>query len=115
MNSIKETFREFKLSSLAVNNKTSVLVLTFLIFFMGITAYNQMPKESFPEITQPTIYIGVVYPGNSPVDIENLITRPIEKEIKGISGVDNIQSTSIEGYSTIAASPATDQSHQARR
>ncbi len=101
LNSIKETFREFKLSSLAVNNKTSVLVLTFLIFFMGITAYNQMPKESFPEITQPTIYIGVVYPGNSPVDIENLITRPIEKEIKGISGVDNIQSTSIEGYSTI--------------
>ncbi len=97
----KDKFREFRLSSFAVNNKTSILVLSLLILFMGITAYQGMPKESFPEITQPTIYVGVMYPGNSPVDIENLITRPIEKEIKGISGVDNIQSTSIEGYSTI--------------
>ncbi len=98
---LKEKFREFRISSLAIDNKTSVLVLTLLILFMGVSAYNNMPKESFPEITQPTIYVGVIYPGNSPVDIENLITRPIEKEIKGISGVDNIQSTSIEGYSTI--------------
>ncbi|MBI1192956.1 MAG: MMPL family transporter, partial [Bacteroidetes bacterium] len=101
LNNLKETFREFKISSFSVDNTTSVFVLTLLIFFMGITAYNQMPKESFPEITQPTIYVGVVYPGNSPVDIENLITRPIEKEIKGISGIDNITSTSIEGYSTV--------------
>jgi len=101
LNNIKEMFREFKITSFSVDNTTSVFVLTLLIFFMGITAYNQMPKESFPEITQPTIFVGVVYPGNSPVDIENLITRPIEKEIKGISGIDNISSTSIEGYSTV--------------
>ncbi len=60
-----------------------------------------MPAESFPEIAQPTIYVGTVYPGNSPVDIERLITRPLEKQIKSISGVDEVTSTSIQGYSTI--------------
>ena len=93
--------RSFGISSFAIRNKTSVFVLTFIILFMGITAYRSMPKESFPEITQPTIYIGTMYRGNSPVDIENLITRPIEKEIKGISGIDNISSTSVQDYSTI--------------
>jgi multidrug efflux pump len=93
--------REFALSTLSVDNRTSVFVLAFLILFMGITAYQSMPKESFPEITQPTIYVGLMYPGNSPVDMENLVTRPIEKEINTISGIDNISSTSVEGYSTI--------------
>lgn len=99
--SVLSKVRQFGLSTLAVNNRTSIFVLTFLILFMGITAYQSMPKESFPEITQPTIYVGVLYPGNSPVDIENLVTRPIEKEINTISGIDNISSTSVEGHATI--------------
>lgn len=60
-----------------------------------------MPSEAFPEIVTPEIYVGTPYPGNSPVDLEKLITRPLEKEINGISGVDAINSTSVEGYSTI--------------
>ena len=99
----EKAIRQFGISSFAVDNRTSIFVLTLLILFMGITAYNAMPRESYPEIVQPTIYVGVQYPGNSPVDIENLITRPIEKEINTISGLDNVSSTSIEGYSTIIA------------
>ena len=60
-----------------------------------------MPKESFPEVEIPTIYIGTPYPGNSPADIENLVTRPIEKEVNTITEVDNIRSTSVQDYSTI--------------
>ncbi|WPP49910.1 efflux RND transporter permease subunit [Catalinimonas niigatensis] len=93
--------REFGLTSLSVNNRTSVIILTFIIAILGITSYISMPKESFPEVVFPTIYVGTPYPGNSPVDMENLITRPIEKEIKGITGVDNVTSTSIQDYSTI--------------
>jgi len=93
--------REFKLTSLAVNNRTSVFVLTFLIILVGIFAYTSMPKESFPEVEIPTIYIGTVHPGNSPADMESLITRPIEKEINTIAEVDNIKSTSVQDYSTI--------------
>lgn len=96
--------REFKLTSLAIDNKTSILLLTVMLFIIGTMAYNSMPRESYPEITQPEIYIGTIYPGNSPSDIENLITRPLEKEINAISGVKELKSTSIQDYSTIIAS-----------
>lgn len=93
--------KEFKLTTWAVNNTTTVLFLTFIIVIMGVGTYIALPKENFPEIKIPKIYIGTTYPGNSPKDIENLITRPIEKELNTISTVDNIQSTSIQDYSTI--------------
>ncbi|AWW29667.1 AcrB/AcrD/AcrF family protein [Echinicola strongylocentroti] len=97
----KNVTREFGLSSLAINNKTSVIILSLIITFMGLYAYQTMPKESFPEIVIPTVYVGTSYPGNSPVDMENLITRPIEKELKSLKDVKTIESTSIQDYSTI--------------
>ena len=97
----KKGYKEFALSSLAVDNRTTVWVLGILIFLGGFIAYNNMPRESFPDVAAPEIYIGTVYPGNSPLDMEKLITRPFEKEINAISGVDEINSTSSEGYSTI--------------
>jgi multidrug efflux pump len=97
----KEIVREFKLSSFSIKNWISVMVLIGIIFFAGLFSYISMPKESFPEVVIPTIYVGTSYPGNSPVDIENLITRPIEKEIKKLKNVDKFTSTSIQGYSTI--------------
>ncbi len=93
--------KEFKLTTFSLRNRTTVFFLTFLIIVMGISAYLTLPKENFPEVEQPTIYIGTSYPGNSPVDIENLITRPIEKEVNTISDVDNIRSTSVQDHSTI--------------
>lgn len=96
-------FREFKLSSISVNNRTSVYVLTVLIFIIGLMAYNSMPKESFPEIKQPTIYVNTIYPGNSPIDMENLVTRPIEKEINTINGIKALKSTSVQDVSVIIA------------
>ena len=93
--------KEFRLSSWAVNNRTTVFVILALIFLAGISAYRSMPAEAFPEVVTPEIYVGTPYPGNSPLDIEKLITRPLEKEINGISGIDEINSTSVQGYSTI--------------
>lgn len=95
--------REFGISSGAVNNRTSIIILTILIALAGVMAYNIMPKESFPEIKQPKVYINTLYPGNSPEDIENLITRPIEKELKSMDGIKKITSTSIENFSIITA------------
>ncbi len=97
----KEKHKEFGLSTLSINNKVSVYVLTVIILLMGYTAFNTMPKENFPEVVMPEIYIGTPYPGNSPLDIEKLITRPLEKEINSITGIDEITSTSVQGYSTI--------------
>lgn len=101
MNLKQKHIKEFGLSSASVGNRTTVVVITIFIFLAGLVAYNTMSKESFPEVVIPEIYIGTAYPGNSPLDIEKLITRPIEKEVKSISGVDEILSTSQDGYSTI--------------
>ncbi|MFM7628900.1 MAG: efflux RND transporter permease subunit [Algoriphagus sp.] len=96
-----KTIREFGLSSFSVDNSTSVIILTLIITVLGLGAYRAMPKESFPEIVIPTVYVGTPYPGNSPVDMENLITRPIEKELKSLSNVKDIKSTSVQDFSTI--------------
>jgi multidrug efflux pump len=97
----EEQFKEFGPASFSVKNVTTVYVLTAIIFLSGLMAYISMPSETFPEIVIPQIYVGTPYPGNSPSDIEKLITRPLEKEINGITGIDKITSTSVEGYSTI--------------
>jgi len=100
-NNLHKVDKEFGLTSLAVKNRTTVMFLTMIIVIIGVTTYITLPKESYPEIKIPTIYVGTPHPGNSPVDMENLITRPIEKEINTISEVDNIKSTSVQDYSTI--------------
>lgn len=93
--------RKFKPTYLALKNKTTVYIFTALLVFFGIISYNQMPREAMPEIVIPYIFVQTVYPGNSPVDIENLITRPIEQEIKGLKGVKKVSSASYQDVSTI--------------
>ena len=100
---INEIIKEFGLSSWAVNNKISVYVIIGIITFIGINSYDSMPKESFPEVKQPIVYINTAYPGNSPVDMENLVSRPIEKEINTISGLKKLTSTNIQDFSIIVA------------
>ena len=100
-NKSEKVQKEFGLTTLSIKNRTTVFVLTALVVLMGVSAYINLPKESFPEVSQPIVYIGTAHPGNSPVDMENLITRPIEKEVNLISDVEDIKSTSLQDYSTI--------------
>jgi len=97
----QSVIREFGLSSFSVDNKTTVFILAFIIALFGVYTYITIPKESFPEVVIPTIYVGTPYPGNPPIDMENLITRPIEKELQGITGIKEISSTSVQDYSSI--------------
>ncbi|MEM8907302.1 MAG: efflux RND transporter permease subunit, partial [Bacteroidota bacterium] len=99
----KDGLREFGLTSFAVDNSTSVFILTFMILFFGITSYDQTPKESYPEIPWPQIYVNTLYFGNSASDIENLVTRPIEKELRSVSEIKDITSSSLQDYSLIVA------------
>ena len=100
---ITEKLREFKLTSLAVDNATSVFLLTFMILLFGIQSYQRMPKEQYPDASMPTIFINTPYFGNSAEEIENLITRPLEKEIKNIVGLKKVFSTSMQDFSTMTA------------
>ncbi|WP_027421536.1 efflux RND transporter permease subunit [Crocinitomix catalasitica] len=96
-----ENQREFGLSSWAVKNRKTVYLLIMMILLGGFASYQSMPKENFPELQIPEIYIGIAYPGNSPELIAEKITDPIEKELKTIKNVDEINSTSIDGYASI--------------
>ncbi|MBT6005669.1 MAG: efflux RND transporter permease subunit, partial [Prolixibacteraceae bacterium] len=93
--------RKFKPTYMALKNKTTVYILTGLLVFFGLFSYNQMPRELMPEVVVPYIFVQTVYPGNSPVDIENLITRPIEQELKGLQGVKKVSSASYQDVSTV--------------
>jgi len=97
----KKTDKEFKLSSWAISNSTTMYVTIFLILVLGISAYYDMPREDFPEIKETKIYISTLYPGNTAEDIEKLITDPLEDQLKGLSSVVEITSTSQEDYSMI--------------
>ena len=104
----KNNFKEFFATSWAIDNKTSIYVLAVFITLLGISSYRSIPKEQFPEIVIPTILVNTVYPGTSPVDMENLVTRPIEKQLKGIAGVKKITSNSLQDFSSIAVEFNTD-------
>ena len=93
--------RQFAITSWAVKNRTTVIVLTILICVMGIRAYMVMPKVSYPEVVTPEVFIGTPYNSSSVVDIEKLITKPIEKELNTITGIDEIKSTSVPNFSSI--------------
>ncbi len=97
----KQKLREFKATTFALKNKNTIFLITFVIIIFGIMSYVSLPKELFPEVKIPTVIVQTIYPGNPPSDIENLITKVIEKEIKTVKGIDNISSTSSQDASLI--------------
>ena len=98
---MKNTFKEFKPSSWAIDNKITIYILTIIITIIGISSYISLPKESFPDITVPTIYVQTVNAGNSPTNIENTITKPIEKKLKSVAGIKKVTSNSLQDVSVI--------------
>jgi multidrug efflux pump len=95
------SFREFKPSSFAVDGRTTVFILMIMAVLFGVMQYQAIPKEEMPEVVFPYFMIGTIYPGTAPADVENLITRPLEKHLKGINGVKKLSSNSIQDYSSI--------------
>ncbi|MCX6183300.1 MAG: efflux RND transporter permease subunit [Bacteroidetes bacterium] len=98
---MEKKFKEFRPTSWSIDNKTAIYLLTIFITLAGILTYSSLPKEKFPDIVLPTIAVATVYPGASPKNVENLVTKPIEKKLKAISGVKKITSSSVQNMSVI--------------
>ncbi|WP_207434188.1 efflux RND transporter permease subunit [Sabulibacter ruber] len=103
-----ENIKEYKPTSWAIDNRTSIYIITLIITIAGILAYNRLQKENFPDIVIPTMIVTTVYPGTSPSDMENLVTRPIEKQIKSLNGVKRVTSTSMQDFALITVEFNTD-------
>lgn len=97
----KQVEKEFGLSSWAITNKTTMYVLIVVIFYLGISAFFSMPRESFPEVNITKIFVSSIFPGNTAEDIEKLITDPLEDRLKTLSNVVEITSTSQEDFSMV--------------
>lgn len=105
---MKDTFKEFKPSSWAIDNRTAVYIITIIITLTGLMAYLNLPKEQFPEIKIPQIIVQTLYPGTSPENMENLVTKPIEKQVKNLTGVKKVTSSSFQDYSVVIVEFNTD-------
>ena len=110
LENIKAKFKEFSPTTWSIGNKTSIYLVMLFISIAGIFQFVTLPKEQFPDIVIPTIYVQTIYVGNSPKDMENLVTRPIEKQIKSITGakINKFTSTSQADYSAIIVEFDTD-------
>jgi multidrug efflux pump subunit AcrB len=103
-------FKQFRPTSWSIKNKTSIYLLMLFVSLWGVMQFVTLPKEQFPDIVIPTIYVQTIYVGNSPKDMENLVTQPIEKQIKGITGakITKVTSTSVQDFSSIMVEFGTD-------
>lgn len=97
----KNPYKDFKISSWAINNKTTVYVIVAILLTLGTVAYYSMPREAFPEIIETKIYVSSVNPGNSAEDIEKFLTEPMEEEFRNVAGVKEITSQTLQDYSII--------------
>lgn len=110
LENLKEKYKEFKPTSWSIKNRTSIYLLIIFVSLVGVVQFVTLPKEQFPDIVIPTVFVQTINVGNSPKDIENLVTIPIEKQIKGITGakIKKIQSTSLQDFSAITVEFETD-------
>ncbi|HYH16200.1 MAG TPA: efflux RND transporter permease subunit [Flavisolibacter sp.] len=107
---MSKSSKGFRFTNWSIKNKTSIYLLIIFVSLAGIFQFVTLPKEQFPDIVIPTIYVQTVYVGNSPRDMENLVTQPIEKQIKSITGakINKTTSTSVQDFSAIVVEFDTD-------
>lgn len=100
---MKDIEKEFRPSSWAIDNRTAIYVITLIITVLGLIVYSVLPKENFPEVQIPKIFVQTVYPGTSPENMEKLVTKQIEKQLKSTEGLKKLTSNSYQDYSFITA------------
>jgi len=100
---MKDVKKEFGPSSWAIDNKTAVYVMLFLITVLGLLSYFRLPKENFPDIAQSKVFITTAYQGQSPQNIETLVTKQLEKQLKSLKGLKKVTSNTAQNVSIITA------------
>jgi multidrug efflux pump len=96
-----DKIKEFKPSSWAIDNRTSIYLIMLFVVGAGVMRYQSLAKEQYPEVVFPQIMVNTIYPGTSPENMETLVSKEIEKQAKAITGVKKITSNSVENFSSV--------------
>lgn len=89
------------LSDLSIRRPVFITCVVTLMLFAGLFYARNMAVDLMPNVSFPYAAVSIVYPGTSPEEIEQLITKPIEEEVGTISGVKVVNSSSLEGFSLV--------------
>lgn len=85
----------------AIKFRTAVFVFIAVITLLGAISYNILPREGAPDITIPYVFVTTLYEGTAPEEMEKLVTAPMERQFNDVDRVKTIQSTTVEGVSSI--------------
>ena len=91
------------ISDFAIRRPVITVVSMLALVVFGLVALTQLHTDEFPEVQPPIVVIAVPYPGASPDNVEREIVEPIEESLAGISGVKEIQSSSLDSFATITS------------
>ncbi|MFZ4635186.1 MAG: efflux RND transporter permease subunit [Saprospiraceae bacterium] len=89
------------LTALSIRRPSLIIVLFAVLTFLGIASYYTLPIEMVPKFSPPVVTIITLYPGASPAEVENAVSKPIEEAISSLEGIDQIQVGSQENASFV--------------
>ena len=89
------------ISDFAIRRPIITVVVTIALAVFGIAALLRLQTDEYPDIDAPVIFVGIVYPGASPEQVEREVVDRLEDRISGISGLDRLQSTSTDGFAQV--------------
>lgn len=90
-----------KITDLSVRKSMAVFALMLAVTIVGIGSYVRLPREASPDVKIPFVMVYAPYYGTSPEDMENLVTRKLERELKGLNHLEELTSNSSEGVATV--------------
>jgi len=87
--------------SFPVRRPIMTTVIFLIVVIIGLFSLTRLPIDLMPEITMPTVTVVTTYENAGPLEVEELVTRPIESALSALQGIEEITSTSTEGRSTV--------------
>jgi multidrug efflux pump subunit AcrB len=90
-----------KLPGIAIKNHQFTLIVVALLTLLGVLSFQTMPRSEDPQFDLPLIIVSTVYPGTSPLDMEKLVTDPIEEEINELEDIKEIKTTIMDGVTRV--------------
>ncbi len=91
----------FNFITAAISRSRAVLTILVALLLGGVSSYVSLPREADPDIPIPFIYVGVVLPGIAPADAERLIVKPMELELRTLTGVKEMKAIAAQNFGAV--------------